>query len=462
MKSALPAAVSVLLCSAAQAQEKPVPDWVFDPWVWEDESTQESALALVNGYLSRGIPVGAVIIDSPWETEYNSFEFDTTRYPAPRSMVEALHGRGVRVILWATSMVNRDTSLFAEAKDFLMRPFPGGPAGTVPWWKGTGGLLDYFNPEAVTWWHGLLDRSLALGIDGWKVDGVDPYAYFTPYSPGAKRFVSHREYADKYYTDFFEYTRAGLGSERIITARPVDFYGAPFRPLLDRLVPERFAHAPRDVNRAGWVGDQPGTFAGLRRALENMRASARMRYLAFGSDIGGYNVDRDHPLGRSREVFLRWAQLGAFSPIMENGGIGEHRPWMFDDETVAIYRHLVCVRQLLKPYLVETAAKAWAEKVSMMSFVGENSFAYHLGADVFVAPIADNDDIHEVTLPAGTWIPLYDWARTLQGGERLTRSFALREAPVFLRADSAVGVRVRGELSRGSCGIGDSPDPAGR
>ena len=50
----------------------PWPEWAFHHWVWEDESTQESALALVNGYLDRDIPVGAIIIDSPWETGYNT------------------------------------------------------------------------------------------------------------------------------------------------------------------------------------------------------------------------------------------------------------------------------------------------------------------------------------------------------------------------------------------------------
>lgn len=40
----------------------------------------------------------------------------------------------------------------------------------------------------------------------------------------------------------------------------------------------------------------------------------------YGSDIGGYLGD-----SRTKELFLRWTQLGAFSPLMENGGNGEHR-----------------------------------------------------------------------------------------------------------------------------------------
>lgn len=62
-------------------------------------------------------------------------------------------------------------------------------------------------------------------------------------------------------------------------------------------------------------------------------------YANFGSDIGGYRSG-DGELGRTKELFIRWAQLGAFSPLMENGGNDEHRPWKFDsnNETLNIYK----------------------------------------------------------------------------------------------------------------------------
>lgn len=66
-------------------------------------------------------------------------------------------------------------------------------------------------------------------------------------------------------------------------------------------------------------------------------------YANFGSDIGGYRSGKDSgndTLGRTKELFIRWAQLGSFSPLMENGGNKEHRPWVFDttNETLNIYK----------------------------------------------------------------------------------------------------------------------------
>ncbi|KPK48774.1 MAG: hypothetical protein AMJ63_17840 [Myxococcales bacterium SG8_38_1] len=43
------------------------------------EQTQEGAIALVDDYLTRDIPVGAIIIDSPGETSYNSFVFEPSQ-----------------------------------------------------------------------------------------------------------------------------------------------------------------------------------------------------------------------------------------------------------------------------------------------------------------------------------------------------------------------------------------------
>jgi hypothetical protein len=52
------------------------PDWAHDHWVWlsNTEANQASELQLVRDYLARDVPVGAVDIDSEWETgDYKVF-----------------------------------------------------------------------------------------------------------------------------------------------------------------------------------------------------------------------------------------------------------------------------------------------------------------------------------------------------------------------------------------------------
>ncbi len=431
----------ILLTACAKKQgEKPVPpwpEWAFHHWVWEDESTQKSAVALVDGYLSRDIPVGAIIIDSPWETGYNTFEFDTELYPDAKAMIDYFHSRGVRVFLWITGVINVDVpELFdyAKSKNYFMQKSADNADCIVKWWKGEGCLIDYFNPEALQWWHSLIDKALALDIDGWKCDGTDYYQWFVPYSPYLKRNIDRLEYSHAYYRDFFEYTRQKLGNDRLITARPIDNYGSGIGGDI-------VAFAPVDINWAGWVGDQDATFEGMRKALNNMLWSSDYGYIAFGSDIGGYREKwSEHPQwGRTKELFIRWAQLGAFSPVMENGGGGEHRPWAFDEETTEIYRRFTKLHYAVIPYLMEEGAVAFERGESLMKFIYNTEDAYLLGSDILVFPVLEPGTTKHVRFPEGAqWVYLFDKTKSYNGGTETDIEVPLHEFPVFLRKGSDV------------------------
>ena len=219
--------------SVADTFGLPWPAWMFGHWVWEDESTQESAIALVDDYLAHDMPVSAIIIDSPWETGYNTFEWDTALFPDPQGMIDYFHSRDVRVFMWMTGVINTNVQPLydeAAANGYFMEsifPWEQGQPGIINWWKGEGSLIDYWNPEAVAWWKSLMDRTLDMGIDGWKVDGTDYNALLDQvlYSPGNGGIVSRNEYSEAYYRLFHDYTRERLGNDRVITARPIDNYG---------------------------------------------------------------------------------------------------------------------------------------------------------------------------------------------------------------------------------------------
>ena len=169
---------------------------------------------------------------------------------------------------------------------------------------------------------------------------------------------------------------------------------------------------------SGWVGDQDPTFIGLKQALlrylqsgmkpcccwRNIVASQHYitmvfdaqhgqamldsdrisvatghTYLADQASVGAsscslpyttaYMLLRSHdgppPFGRTKELFIRWFQLGAFSPLMENGGDGEHRPWAFNEPNSTdcedLYRLFVTAHMSLVPYLLNAGAEAYAK-----------------------------------------------------------------------------------------------------
>lgn len=425
--------VTGILSKSVTAQST-CPEFVFQHWVWEDESTQHSALQLVDDYKSHNIPVGAIIIDSPWETGYNTFEFDTSLYPDAHAMVDSFHARGVKVIVWITSAINTDqTELwhYADSLGYFMKANAGAGSAVIHWWKGDGSMIDFFNPAAVTWWKALVDKTLALGIDGWKCDGTD-YSVFLGnalYSPGTGGNITRLQYSHAYYRLFHDYTRQQLGNDRANMSRPVDNYGYTF--ITD---PNLVAFTPRDIGFACWVGDQDATFDGMKNALNNMYQSDVNNYLVVGSDVGGY---REEPVthGRDKDLFIRWAQLGAFSPLMENGGGGEHRPWMFDQETNDIYNKFARLHHALIPYQMQQADSLFPITQSLMQFFNSTDYSYMLGSDVFVAPMLSSSNNIMVDFPAGNWTYLFNTSQVYSGIFNQL-NIPLSEFPVFLKSGS--------------------------
>ena len=50
-----------------------------------------------------------------WSTGFNNFVFDTSKFSDAKAMVDTIHRKGAKVILWATSMIDQDSSNYAEA-----------------------------------------------------------------------------------------------------------------------------------------------------------------------------------------------------------------------------------------------------------------------------------------------------------------------------------------------------------
>lgn len=429
--------------TATESVTAPWPDWALRHWVWEDESTQDSVFEMLDGYAENDIPVGAIIIDSPWATGYSTYQWDTERFPEPQAMIDEIHARDVRLMLWTVPMINIDVpELYEEANNagYFLVDEDTNEAMVYEWWKGEGSLIDYYNPDAVAWWHELIRPILEMGIDGWKTDGAEfGVALQISYSMAAGRTVTRQEYSHLYYQDFFDFSRDVMGADRIITARPVDNYGANFGG-------DAVAFAPTEITWAGWVGDQDSDFEGLKMALRNMYWSAEYGYLSFGSDIGGYRHDDELPLGREKETFIRWAQMGAFSTVMENGGSGEHWPWRFDQETVDIYKRFTDLHYKLLPYFAAEGVQAIEDERSLYKFTHNDRYSYLLGDDIFVAPVLEENGAVTISFPTGEWMYLFDSSQVFdQSNQEMAFTVPLDEFPVFVRVGSAVSTTLLGE-----------------
>lgn len=451
------------------------PRWAFEPWISKDISSGADTRDFVRGFQERDIPVGVVVLDSPWETNYNTFIPHPVRYPDFGGMVQELRGQGIRTVLWITQLTNDDSFDLEPDGDTYPGPAPNYAVAQERgyfvnegerhiWWKGAGGSIDFYNPEAIRWWHRQQDPLLDLGVAGWKLDFGDSYVMTDPVRTKAGP-VPHQEYSEAYYRDFWAYGANRMGTKDFLTmVRPWDeSYGFEGRFFA------RKEHCP-----VGWVGDNRRDFLGLEDALDHLFRSAVAGYEVIGSDIGGY-LDRDDRdliggiLPFDVEVFARWTAVSAVMPFFQLHGRANITPWTVPervDETVAMYRYWATLHSELVPFFYSLAEEVHRGRAQVtLQPVGElpawaGDYRFHVGDAFFVAPLLDHRGHRQVPLPAGA--RYYDWwdpTVVHEGGTTVTASMSgdLLRLPLYVKEGAIVPAEVRGPLT----GLGDANSVGG-
>jgi alpha-glucosidase (family GH31 glycosyl hydrolase) len=407
-----------------------------------------------------------VVLDSPWETDYNTFVPNPSRYPEFEQMVRALRTDGVRIVLWVTQMVNEDSFDLEPGGDTYQTPsaqyqiasnrgYFVNDGETYFWWKGRGAAIDFWDEAAMTWWHEQQDPLLELGINGWKLDFGESYITTATIATDGGVFT-HQAYSERYYQDFLTYganKREGGTREFVTMVRPWDesyqFAGRFFA---------RKEHAP-----VAWVGDNRRDFLGLIDALDHIFRSAKAGYVMVGSDVGGYLTADDKNLldaiPYDDEAFMRWTSVGALTPFMQLHGRANLEPWAAPGRTEMIlagYRYWSWLHQELVPFFYSLTKEAYAGGPNLVRPIGDgpadwqNDWRYQLGDAFLVAPQLDASGVRDVRLPADAgW---YDWWRPeadlIEGGTLLTDyTTTSTRVPFFVREGAIIPAKVSRDLT---------------
>ncbi len=215
-----------------------------------------------------------------------------------------------------------------------------------------------------------------------------------------------------------------------------------------------------------WNGDIPSSFESLQISVKTGMSMAMSGIPWWNSDIGGFHSG-DTRSDYFRELIVRWAQFGVFSPVMRFHGArwrtpdqidrfpgikertgGENEVWSFGERNYEILSGLIKLRERLAPYICRYMDIASAEGKPIMRpmffdyykdpVCYELDDQYMFGGEILFAPITEQGCTgRKVYLPEGRWIDVNS-KETVDGGQWLERDAPIEKFIAFVKEGSDV------------------------
>ncbi len=402
--------------------------WWSRYWDYSDQELNE----LVRGFHENDTPLDVLVIDMGWHISaeqlkakgevdqsgellgWGGYTWDKLLFPDPHDFLSRMHNDGLK----ATLNLHPASGIqpWEQAYPVMAKAMGIDPATKkyVP--------FDITDKKfAINYMNLVLHPLEKQGIDFWWLDwqqepttkmaGVNPtwwlnYVHFTDQQREGKRpLLFHRW--------------GGLGNHRY---------------------------------QIGFSGDSISVWDSLAFQPWFTATAANAGYAYWSHDIGGHMPGAVDP-----ELFTRWVQFGAFSPILRTHTTknpeSERRIWAYPEPYSSVLRSAFQLRYAIEPYLYTEARRTydtgvaffrplyydWPQEAAAYDSKGE----YLFGDQMLAAPItAPADKIsglatEKVWLPAGEWI---EWptGKHFTGPATIERGFSIEQTPVYLRAGAIV------------------------
>lgn len=387
----------------------------YNSWIeLQFNPTQDKVLSYAQKVLDCGLEPGIMMIDNYWYKWNGNWTFDREAFPDPKGMINWLHKKGFKVILWISPFISPDSRTFLELnkRDLLVKDEKGEPS-IQSWWDGYSCCIDLTHPEGFKWLQDSLDRLVEeYGIDGFKFDGGDPFRYL---------FSDKTHQLETPNTHCELFAKIGL---KYNTSEYRACWKQGGQHLLQRI---------RDKHHSYGEG-------GLADIIPSILIQGLIGYPYTCPDmIGGGEIDSFLEGGDcfSEELYVRWMQCSVFFPMIQFSVLPNNALSL---ENLRLVMNLVDFRQktiipLLKK-LVVNASVTGEPIIRHMAyeFPGEGMEKvmdqYMFGNEYMVAPVLEEGAISRtVKLPKGNW--LGDDGLEYTGGQTYNIEAPLSRLPYF-------------------------------
>lgn len=416
-----------------------VPDWANDGMILGIQGGIDIVKAKTKKMLAAGAKISGVWcqdwsgrkVTAVGKQVYWNWEKDNTLYTDLRNEIIELKKQGIRFLAYINPYLVENGKMYnyCKQKGYLIKKLN----GQVYHIKSTtfnAGMMDLTNPGMVEYLKETIIKKnmLDLGVDGYMAD-------FGEYLPVDAALYSGQS-AIKMH-NYWPVLWAKLNREAITEhsrKKQIFFFTR-----------SGYNHA-QEYTTIMWNGDQHTDFSpdyGLPCVIPASINLGFSGITAAHSDIGGFISFAS--LRRNTELYVRWLELSAFSPLMRgHETIKPDTNIQFDnDEVIDYVVKFTRVFTTLKPYYRHCMEQAKQGIPFMRTPFYEfndislyhEDYVYMVGSDIFVAAVVQpQQNKRSVFLPKGEWIHLLT-GQSYSHGEHVIDT-PLGQPAVFYKKES--------------------------
>ena len=413
--------------------------WAYGFWQCKNRyQSQEELLAVAKKYRDLHIPLDNIVQDWFWWTRKGEFKFNQN-YRDPKGMVDELHRENVHLMIsiWPFFEPGSAAYDYMDQHGWFIDKFK---FAKPPFHTAGMAVYDATSPEARKYYWNLIDKPLfQIGVDAWWMDTVEPE------TEGQEEniLLGHK---------------LAIGSgDRYVNTYPLFASSAVYqgqRSESDKkrvfiLARSAFAGSQRNAVTA-WSGDVISNWETYKRQIPAGLNFAISGLPYWTTDIGGFILG--HPDDPDyRELFVRWFQFGAFSPIFRVHGTrvpDTNELWSYGPEAQKILTSYDTLRYRLMPYIYSVAWQVTSHNYTFMRPLvmdfRNDPLAWNVGDQfmfgpaILVSPVTEPGATkREIYLPKTRWYDFWT-GQSVEGGRRTDAAAPIETIPLFVRAGSIV------------------------
>jgi alpha-glucosidase len=418
-----------------------LPEWTQEGMWLGVQGGSEVILQKLDRALQAGVRVSALWVQDWVGRRLTSFgsqlmwnwRYDHRRYPDLPRLIQELHDRGIRFLGYVNPFLAIERELYQEAsrQGYCVKDASGRDL-MVTVTDFPAAMVDLTNPKARQWMKKVIrENMIDIGMDGWMAD----YGEYLPAEGVPASGESWERVHNTYPALWARVNREAIaeagGEEELVFFMRAGYHGST------------------GWSTAFWAGDQLVNWSrndGLATVIPAGISLGLQGGAHFHFDLGGFTTVAW--VRRSKELFLRWTELAAFSLQMRSHeGNRPERNWQFDSdrETLDFLARMTRVYHGLKAYRLQ-ALREYQQtglppvRHPYLHYEADRQlhalkYQYLLGRDLLVAPvISPRRRARNVYLPQDSWIHLWSGQRYAPGWRRVPAP--LGEPPVFFRESS--------------------------